>query len=140
LRKAQAGGALRIAIVGPCGSGKTTLALELQARGLEARQIVQEHSFVPEMWQIITGPDLLIYLDASHDVCNRRKNLGWTPEEHAEQLRRLEHARQHSDLYILTDSLSPEEVLDLVWRHLSERRRTPPDGSTATQEPAPAME
>jgi thymidylate kinase len=140
LSKAQAGGALRIAIVGPCGSGKTTLALELQARGLEARQIVQEHSFVPEMWQIITRPDVMIYLDASHDVCNRRKNLGWTPEEHAEQLRRLEHARRHSDLYILTDALSPGEVLDLVWRHLSGRKLTPPEGWTAGQPPSPATE
>ncbi len=136
MRKAQARGVLRIAIVGPCGSGKTTLALELRARGLEARQIVQEHSFVPEMWQIVTGPDLLIYLDASHGVCNRRKNLGWTPAEHAEQLRRLEHARRHAHLYILTDSLSPAEVLDLVWRHLTERRLAPPGGFAAGQGPA----
>jgi cytidylate kinase len=109
----------RIAIVGPCGSGKTTLARQLQERGLDARQIVQEHSFVPEMWQLITRPDLLIFLDASHATCNQRKNLGWTEPEHAEQLRRLAHARAHADLYIQTDTLTPPEVFSLVWRFVS---------------------
>jgi hypothetical protein len=98
------------------------LARSLQERGLDARQIVQEHSFVPEMWQLITRPDVLIFLDASHSVCNQRKQLGWTPAEHAEQLRRLAHARDHSDLYIQTDALTPEEVLTQVWDHLSARR------------------
>jgi len=115
----------RIAIVGPCGSGKTTLARMLTARGLDARQIVQEHSYVANMWQVITRPDVLIFLDASHAVCNRRKNLGWLPEEHGEQLRRLRHARQHAALYVLTDSLTPEEVMARVWDHLSSKRLIP---------------
>jgi deoxyadenosine/deoxycytidine kinase len=102
---------LKIAIVGPCASGKTTLAQALQARGWQARQIVQEHSFVPDMWQCFTKPDILIYLDASYEVCTRRKRLGWLPWEHAEQLRRLAHARQHCHIYVSTDSLSPDQVL-----------------------------
>jgi hypothetical protein len=97
----------------------------LQARGLDARQIVQEHSYVPQMWQVFTRPDLLIFLDASHGVCNRRKNLGWTPEEHAEQMRRLDHARRHASLVVLTDTLTPEEVLARVWDHLSTHRLLP---------------
>jgi deoxyadenosine/deoxycytidine kinase len=106
--------ALRIAIVGPCAAGKTTLAEALRGRGYNARQIVQEHSFVPAMWQIITKPDVLIYLDASYDVCTRRKGFNWLPHEHAEQIRRLAHARQHCHIYIHTDQLTPAEVLKRV--------------------------
>jgi deoxyadenosine/deoxycytidine kinase len=103
---------LRIAIVGPCAAGKTTLAHALQIRGWHARQIVQEHSYVPAMWQRFTEPDVLIYLDASYEVCTQRKNLNWLPHEHAEQDRRLEHARRHCHIYIQTDKLTPEEVLE----------------------------
>jgi hypothetical protein len=73
------------------------------------------------MWQLLTRPDILIFLDASHAVCSQRKRLDWTPAEHAEQLRRLSHARDHSDLYILTDHLTPEEVFGQVWSHLVAR-------------------
>ncbi|MEI2607989.1 MAG: hypothetical protein V9G20_05095 [Candidatus Promineifilaceae bacterium] len=54
---------LRIALVGPCSSGKSTLGRILQAQGYEVRQPAQEHSYVPDMWQKLTKPDLLIYLD-----------------------------------------------------------------------------
>jgi deoxyadenosine/deoxycytidine kinase len=102
---------LRVAIVGPCASGKSTLAAGLQQHGYLARQIAQEHSYVPAMWQRLTRPDALVYLDASYETCTRRKRLDWLPSEHAEQLHRLRHARQYCDVYINTDDLSPEQVL-----------------------------
>jgi deoxyadenosine/deoxycytidine kinase len=108
-----------IAIVGPCGAGKSTLARELQARGIQARQIAQEHSFAPAMWQHLTKPDILIYLDASYETCSQRKNLNWLPKEHAKQVHRLQHARQHCHIYIKTDDLKPDEVLDQVLSSVS---------------------
>lgn len=105
---------MRIAIVGPCAAGKTTLAEALREHGYNARQIAQEHSFVPAMWQIITQPDVLIYLDGSYEVCTRRKGFNWLPHEHAEQIRRLAHARKHCDIYIHTDELTPANVLERV--------------------------
>jgi len=102
---------LHIAIAGPCGSGKTTLAEGLRAAGYRAHQIVQEHSYVPAMWEKITRPDLLIYLDAGYAVCTDRKRLNWLPSEYEEQIARLAHARQHCDLHIRTDELTPGEVL-----------------------------
>ncbi|NIS79377.1 MAG: hypothetical protein GTO14_04020 [Anaerolineales bacterium] len=105
---------LTIAIVGPCAAGKTSLAGALQERGLAARQIAQEHSYVPAMWQLITNPDVLVYLNASYEVCTHRKKLNWLPKEHAEQIHRLRHARQHCHIYVDTDDLAIQEVLALV--------------------------
>lgn len=101
-----------IGIVGPCGAGKSTLIAGLEAEGFACRHIAQEHSYVPYMWQRISHPDLLIYLEASFAVCTRRRRLNWTEADYAEQLRRLSHARQHADLIINTDSLPVPEVLE----------------------------
>ncbi|MGD8633774.1 MAG: hypothetical protein PVF85_09415 [Anaerolineales bacterium] len=99
-----------IAVVGPCASGKTTLVEALIARGYNARQVAQEHSYVPSMWEKLTKPDLLIYLDAPYETCTKRKNLNWSQSEYLVQIERLAHARKHCDLYIQTENISPEDV------------------------------
>ncbi|MBN1264557.1 MAG: hypothetical protein JXA25_03630 [Anaerolineales bacterium] len=101
-------------ITGPCGSGKTTLVKDLAQHQIKARQVAQEHSFVPDMWQKLAHPDILIFLDASFETCKKRKQFDWTVEDYKEQKRRLRHARQHSNLYIQTDGKSPLEVLETV--------------------------
>ncbi len=101
-----------IGVVGPCGSGKSTLIRGLENCGYKCRHIAQEHSYVPYMWQRITNPDILIFLDASFPVCTQRRRLNWTEADYAEQLRRLAHARAHAQLIIQTDPLTIAEVLD----------------------------
>lgn len=108
----------QIAIVGPCASGKSTLAAQLRQVGYQARQIVQEHSYVPDMWQVVSQPDILIFLDASFNTCSRRKSLDWGESDYREQRQRLAHARQHCDIYVQTDSLEPGEVLAIAVREL----------------------
>ena len=66
---------------------------------------------MPDMWQRLARPEAVIYLDASFATCTRRKRLDWLPHEHQEQLRRLAHARANCDVYISTDDLSMEAVL-----------------------------
>lgn len=110
--------AFSVGVVGPCGAGKTTLVEKLQTFGINCRHIAQEHSYVQSMWKKITNPDLLVYLDVSYPVTIQRRQLNWTEAEYLEQLRRLSHARQHADLLIDTDLLSPEEVLQAVLRSL----------------------
>ncbi len=105
---------LTIGVVGVCGSGKTTLINTLKAQGLDAHHIAQEHSYVATMWQRITNPDVLIFLDASYPETVKRRKLTWTMEEYQEQQRRLAHARRHCHLYIFTDPLTPEEVVSCV--------------------------
>ena len=103
-----------IAIVGPCAAGKSTLAVALRALGYNVREVVQEHSYVPTMWQRITNPDYLVYLDVSWEVARRRRATDAGPEWWEEQRHRLRHARRHADLYLLTDDLTPAEVLEEV--------------------------
>lgn len=110
-----------IGVVGPCGSGKSTLVQGLTKAGYVGRHIAQEHSYVPYMWERITNPDFLIYLDASFYTCTIRRKLNWTKDDYREQLRRLEHAREHADLIIDTDSISPQEVLDRLIAYLYSR-------------------
>lgn len=105
---------LQIAIVGPCGAGKTTLADNLQQLNFNARQISQEHSYVPDMWKKMAQPDLLIYLNVSYDVSTHRKNLNWKINELVEQISRLRHARENCDIFIQTDRLTPDQVLGEV--------------------------
>lgn len=111
-----------IVIVGPCAAGKTTLAQGLRARGYAARQIAQEHSYVPDMWRRLSRPEVLIFLDASYATCTARKRLNWTPADYGEQRRRLAHAREHCHIYIDSDRLTPEEVLAAVTEALPKGR------------------
>ena len=110
-----------VGVVGPCGSGKSTLIAQLEPRGYACRHIAQEHSYVKDMWRRISHPDLLIFLDASFPVSTARRQLKWLESDHAEQQRRLSHARQHADLIVDTDSLTPAQVLDLVLAFLAEQ-------------------
>jgi len=105
-----------IGIVGPCGAGKSTLTDALDSLGYVTRHIAQEHSYVKDMWKRITNPDALIFLQASFQVTRQRRSkmIHWTEADYNEQQRRLSHAREHADLFIDTDSLSINEVLDQV--------------------------
>ena len=110
-----------IGLVGPCGAGKTTLATGLTRLGYRTRHIAQEHSYVKDMWQRLTHPDILVFVDASWAVTCRRRSLDWTEAEWQEQQRRLRHARENADYYLDTDDLTIEEVLDRVVKFVRER-------------------
>ena len=107
-----------IGIVGPCASGKTTLINGLHTRGYTAKHIAQEHSYVSDMWQRISKPDILIYLDVSYHLTIIRKKLDWSLEEYDAQIKRLSHARQHANLYIQTDQLTIDEVISRAFDYI----------------------
>jgi guanylate kinase len=112
-----------IGIVGPCGSGKSTLTAALDSLGYSTRHIAQEHSYVKDMWKRITNPNVLIFLQVSYAVSLQRRPMDWTEADYNEQQRRLSHAREHADLYLDTDRLSVNEVLERVLDFV--RARTP---------------
>ena len=112
---------IKVAVVGACASGKSTLVAVLKEAGYEARHVAQEHSYVPAMWQRISQPDVLIYLDLDYSTLRvRRPWLDFRPEHLAEQNRRLEHAREHCHLYIDTNQLNSDEVQGQVFSFLRE--------------------
>jgi len=107
-----------IGVVGPCTAGKSTLVNNLKERGIQIRHIAQEHSYVAYMWQRITNPDVLIFLDVSYETSLKRKNLNWNLDEYAEQQHRLRHAREHADYYLMTDPMDGLEVMQKVLEFL----------------------
>ena len=109
-----------IGIVGTCGSGKSTLIAGLVKHGYRCRHIAQEHSYVQYMWQRITNPDVLIFLDCSYENSTSRRKLNWLPADHEEQQRRLSHAREHAHIIIDTNHLTSDEVLARVLIFLKE--------------------
>lgn len=103
-----------IGVVGPCKAGKSTLKKELVRLGYQCRHIAQEHSYVPEMWKILTNPDVLIYLDVGYQTTIDRGLKNWSEDEYQTQLERLSHARENADLIIKTDNLTVEELVKRV--------------------------
>jgi hypothetical protein len=98
------------------------LKRSLEKHGLTVRHIAQEHSYVREMWKKVANPDILIYLAVSYPTTLARSSLGWNRAEYDEQIRRLAHAREHADLVIDTDPLSPEQVAAQVIEFLENRK------------------
>ena len=111
---------MRIKVVGPCASGKSVLVARLQQLGYDACSAAQDHSFVPDMWRRLNPPDLLIYLDVSVEEARTRGRIGtgWDQAYLDEQHDRLRHARVHCSLYLPTDCLSEEDVLEKVLHFL----------------------
>ena len=104
----------RIAVVGPCGAGKSTLVERLQGRGYHIRSVSQEHSYIPDMWRRVARADILIYLDAALETIAKRREIDWGQERLDQLNARLHHARAHADFYLPTDDLTAEGVAEKV--------------------------
>jgi adenylate kinase family enzyme len=107
-----------VIVVGPCGSGKSTLVARLKAQGYRARTVAQEHSHIDELWKHGGMPDALIFLDASPATITRRRQNLFPEWLYTAQIERLRSARAHATLYLHTDRLSPGEVQRQVLEHL----------------------
>jgi len=111
---------IKVGVVGTCGTGKSELVTRLINHGFDAHHIAQEHSFNPQMWQIVTNPDILVYLQVSYAETLRRKNFDFSLEEYNEQLHRLRYAETHADIKIDTDMLTPEDVFEILISELKD--------------------
>jgi hypothetical protein len=121
---------MRVAVVGTCASGKSSVVAALRDRGIDAYAVAQEHSIVAELWRHLQ-PNRLVYLETGLETIRRRRSDNAWPEWiYQAQLRRLAHARQHAEIIVCTDDLELDRVVDTVFTALS-GGSTPPSGTTA---------
>jgi len=106
----------------------------LKANGYNVREVGQEHSLVPDMWQRFTNPDVLVFIDVSWRLALRRRPCDAGAAWWEELARRLRHAREHANIYVCTDSLTPDEVAETVAeqiaRIIAARPRRANDGTS----------
>ncbi len=110
---------MRIAIVGVCAAGKTTLVRGLREKGYDAYNVAQEHSCIHDFWNK-HQPDLLVMIDATLPIIKTRRRVFWGEDRLVTQHARLSDAKAHADLYLQTDPYSAMEVLELVVRFVQE--------------------
>lgn len=103
-------GACRVVVVGPCGSGKTTLVSGLRARGIDAMVSGQEHSEIPTLWRH-GSPDILIALTVDLATVRRRRGAEWPDAIFQAQLRRLADAMAAADVVLDAAQLDANGVL-----------------------------
>jgi deoxyadenosine/deoxycytidine kinase len=110
---------LRVVIVGPCASGKSTLAERLRADGYDAYVCAQEHSEISNLWQHLE-PEAVIALDVDLDTVRRRRGAEWPETIFREQIRRLAAARSAANVTIDAAALDRDAVERVALEALSE--------------------
>lgn len=102
---------MKVAVVGTCASGKTSLVEALRGRGYDAFAVAQEHSVIADLWRH-QQPDRVVFLDNSlATVRARRQDAAWPAWIYELQQARLADARAGADVVIATDALTLDEVV-----------------------------
>lgn len=108
-----------LVLVGVCAAGKSTLAHNLDLRGIAAKPVAQEHSLVAELYRR-TG-SWVVVLAANWDTVHHRRVLAWNPDFYRDEWDRIAGARRHASLIVHTDCLNPIEVADSVTQWFDRR-------------------
>lgn len=106
-----------IVVVGPCASGKTSLARELAKSGIPVRICGQEHSSIRDLWRKL-HPDVLVALAIDLPTLRARRHEQWPESLYVVQQQRLASAFATADLVIDTSRVTPGEAAAMVRRHL----------------------
>lgn len=112
-----------IVIVGPCASGKTSLARELEKSGIPVRICGQEHSSIRDLWKKL-DPDVLVALAIDLPTLRARRHELWPEPLYVVQQQRLASAFATADLVIDTSRVTPGEAAAMVRRHLDRGQRS----------------
>ncbi|MEX2425862.1 MAG: hypothetical protein WD401_03775 [Thermomicrobiaceae bacterium] len=104
---------LKIAVVGGCASGKTTIVRELRSRGLNAYVVGQEHSGVAGLWKH-QEPDVLVFLYVELESVRARRDHNWPEWLYRTQQQRLQCAYEAASIRVNTSKLSVEQALTSI--------------------------
>lgn len=109
---------MRIAVVGTCASGKSTIVDELRGHGYDAFVVSQEHSIVLDLWNH-QRPDKLVYLQADYQTVQQRRGQSWPRWIYDAQIERLRDAQQNASIIIDTGILTVDEAIAQILARLS---------------------
>jgi hypothetical protein len=115
---------VRVAVVGHCASGKSTLVTALRRNGYDAHAVAQEHSGIAWLWRH-AEPDVLVYLDVPLATVRDRRGAEWPQAVYDAQEARLTDARAHADLTIDTSRANIAEMTGRVLDFLSVHEVSP---------------
>jgi len=119
---------MRIAIVGVCASGKTTLVKGLKDAGYDAYNVAQEHSGIHNFWNK-HHPDILVMIDATLPAIKKRRLVFWDQERLDVQHKRLADAKEHANLFIQTDAYTADEVREQVIDYVETWKKNQTEGN-----------
>jgi cytidylate kinase len=104
---------MKIAVVGGCGSGKSTIVTELCALGYDAYVVGQEHSALSNLWKR-QNPDVLVYLDVTLEAVRHRRDENWPEWLFLKQQSRLKQASDAAHVHVNTADLTAEETVRAI--------------------------
>jgi adenylate kinase family enzyme len=113
---------IRVAIVGPCASGKSTVAEQLRSWGFDAYPVGQEHSIVSDLWRR-RAPDAVVYLEVDYQTVRSRRGEHWPEAIYQQQQARLADARRHATVIVDTGRAGISQTMARV---LAALERVPP--------------
>lgn len=115
----------KIVLVGPCASGKTTLAHRLEIHGHHVRICGQEHSGIRDFWRHM-NPDVLVALDVDLITLRQRRSAEWPENLYLVQRGRLASAFAAADIVVDSTSNDADAVADCVLNWLRTNALTAP--------------
>lgn len=104
---------MKVAVVGGCASGKSTISARLRDLGYDAYVVGQEHSDIPDLWRR-QSPDRVIFLETSLDAVRERRGRSWPEWLFHRQRERLEPARAGADVIVNTERASVQDSIEAI--------------------------
>lgn len=111
---------MRVAVVGVCGSGKSTVVAGLRSRGFDAYDVAQEHSVVAGLWRH-QSPDVLVVLAVDLETVRARRAPDWPGWIYDLQVQRLADARQHASILLSNQDVPAEVTVEKIVQAISDR-------------------
>jgi adenylate kinase family enzyme len=104
---------MRVAVVGPCSSGKSTIVERLREHGIDAYAVSQEHSIIRRLWDH-QQPDAVVYLHVRYETIQQRRGTAWPRWIYDAQIERLRDARDHATIVLDTGDISVDETVSRI--------------------------